>query len=446
MKKRRDVLVMGFALFAMFLGAGNIIFPPFLGAMSGSKWWLSGLGFLITGSGLPVLGVIAVAKAGGKATDISKRVSPNFALVINCIILTFIGPLFAIPRTAATTVELSIRPFMSDQIDPQTLMIVSSLIFFGICLFFILSSRSVMDRIGNYLTPVLMFFLLILIVLSIFKPLGQPGQPFDEAAESGFFHLGFSTGYQTMDALGSIVFGGTVALSILRKGYDKQETRSMLKGVGIIAGLGIMVVYLGFIWIGASGSSTLQQYSQRSVVTTEAVKLLAGGFGQVLLALIIFLACLTTAIGLLFTAGEYFSDLAKGKLSFKQVVVILTGISYLISILGVEGIINLSTPLLEIIYPLVIILIALNLIGDKIKYDECFRWGVIMAVPMGIVTAMRTISITKPTAEEILTHVPLGPQGFAFFVPAVCGCIAGWLYGYYKEQRTVKQRTARNMS
>ena len=433
--RTKDLFIIGFALFAMFLGAGNIIFPPFMGAVAGGKWTVAGLGFILTGTGLPMLGVIAVAKAGGTANDFSKRVSKTFAVALTTVILTFIGPLFAIPRTAATAVELSLVPFLPAELDPRTILVVGAIGFFLICLYFVLSPNNVIDRIGSYLTPLLLLFLATLIVISIVKPIGKPGPADMSRVDSSIFHYGFSTGYQTMDALASIVFGGTIAHTIWKKGYKGKQATHLMSGVALVAGIGTMLVYTGFTWIGASGSEQLQAYADRTTLTVASVDLLAGTFGQVLLALIIFLACLTTAIGLLLTAGEYFTDLFKGKITFRRMVLILVIISYLVSIMGVEGIINLSTPLLEIIYPVAIVLIVLNLVGDKIPYNEVFIGGVIGAIPFGVVQALKTIAVTQPTAEAILTHVPLGPQGFSFVLPSVLGCLIGWWVGHNRSDK-----------
>lgn len=435
--RTKDLLVVSFALFSMFLGAGNIIFPPYMGAMAGTDWSIASLGFVLTGTGLPMLGIIAVAKAGGSAEKFCARVSPIFATVLTTIILTFIGPLFAIPRTAATAVELAVLPFMPESVDAHTLLIVGALVFFSICLYFILSPNSVIDRLGAFLTPFLLIFLAIIIGIGIFKPIGQPIAPAPARMGTGVFHYGFSTGYQTMDALASIVFGGTIALTLAQKGYEGKAQESLMRKVASLAGLGTMAVYVGFAWIGASGSGQLQHIPDRTTLTVTAIKLLSGNFGQILLALIIFLACLTTAIGCLLTASDYFTQLFKNRFSYKTVAVSLTLISYLVSIMGVEGIINLSTPLLEIIYPVVIVLIALNLLGKQIiPYDEVFIGGVIAAIPFGVVQALKTITVTKPTAEEILTHVPLGPQGFSFLLPALVGCICGWIVGAQKAKKS----------
>lgn len=438
--RTRDLLVVSFALFSMFLGAGNIIFPPYMGAMAGTDWIIACLGFVLTGTGLPMLGIIAVAKAGGSAQKFCERVSPVFATVLTTIILTFIGPLFAIPRTAATAVELAVLPFMPDSLDPHTILVVGTLIFFLICLYFILSPNSVMDRLGAYLTPMLLLFLAIIIGIGIFKPLGQPSAPAPDRMTSGVFHYGFSTGYQTMDALASIVFGGTVAMTLRQKGYEGKTSESLMRKVATLAGLGTMIVYVGFAWIGASGSSFLQEIPDRTTLTVTAIKTLSGNFGQILLALIIFLACLTTAVGCLLTAGDYFTKLFKNRFSYQTTAITLTILSYLVSIMGVEGIINLSTPLLEIIYPVVIVLIGLNLLGKKlIPYDEVFIFGVVAALPFGLVQALKFITVTKPTAEEILVHVPLGPEGFAFLIPALLGCVVGWIVGRQRAKRAVNK-------
>lgn len=426
MQRTKDIFVVGFALFAMFLGAANIIFPPFMGAQAGSNWIWACLGFVLTGTGLPVLGVIALAKAGGSADDVSKRVSPRFAQIFNVILVIFIGPLFCVPRTAATTVELSVLPFLPETVSKQAVLLIGSAVFFGICLFFVLSPNSAIDKIGRYLTPLLLIFLLSLIVLAIVRPIATPVA----AVIDKPVHYGFTTGYQTMDAMAAIVFGGAIYSSLLTKGYTRTEAQRMMWPVALLCGLGTMTVYLGFAWIGASGSAALQAYSEKTVLTVQAIHLLAGTPGRIMLAAIIFLACCTTAIGLLMTAANVFLELKifKGRVSYRSMALALTAISYLVSIMGVEGIVMLAAPVLELMYPVVIVLIALNLMGVRIRYDYAFHGALIATLPAAILNILRLFLMTKPFADAWLVHFPLGDAGFGCFIPAIFGAFFGdWL-------------------
>lgn len=429
-KRTRDILVVGFALFAMFLGAANIIFPPFMGAMSGKYWYLACLGFVITGTGLPVLGIVAAAKAGGTVDGACGKVSPRFSKILNVLLVIFIGPLFAVPRTAATTVELTVVPFIPQDfpLHPKFILAAASLLFFSICLFFILNPSNAIDRIGTVLTPFLVVFLFTLIFLAIFAPIDRPVDPAPGLNRTKIFHFGFTTGYQTMDAIGAILFGGTIFKTLLSKGYSRREVRRMMWPVALVCGTGTFSVYLGFAWIGASGSSLLQGISEKTALTVQAVRALAGLPGQILLALIIFLACCTTAIGLIMAASDYFVLLFRRRFSYKTVALTLTVISYLISILGVEGIILLAAPVLELLYPVVIILIALNLLGDRVRYRSVYKAALLAAAPVAVLNVLRLFFFSKPFADAWLPYFPLGDAGFGCFIPAVLGAFFGdWL-------------------
>ncbi len=431
-KRRIDTIFAGLSLFAMFLGAGNIIFPPYMGAQSGDMWWLSSLGFVVTGTSLPLLGVLAVANVGGTADAISARVSHRFAHVFNTLILIFIGPLFAIPRTAATTIEMSILPYMP-QANPKWVLLVGSALFFIICLAFALSENSVIDTIGRYLTPILAGFMLFLIITAVFRPPGTPVPP--AVGLDNFFYNGFKTGYQTMDGMGSIVLGGTVALSLMQKGYQGAELKRSLRTVALIAGLGLGIVYIGFAYIGAAGSGVLQNIHQYPVLTVKAVQILAGQTGQVVLSLVIFFACLTTATGLIATLGTYFRELLKHRFSYRQVAIVVTLISFAISTLGVDSIVGLAEPILEVMYPVVIVLIILNLFGHRIHSNMAFKGAVYATIAISIIMFLSFVPLTSLFAKRVLFEIPLGEEGFPYLIPAAVGLIIGWFIEMFWARR-----------
>lgn len=434
-KYRHDIVLAGMALFAMFLGAANIIFPPFLGAAAGDQWVPAGLGFLLTGVGLPVLGIIATANAGGQALDLGKRVSPGFSILLNIMILIFIGPLFALPRTAATTIELAVVPFLPKSWNSNLVLPIGCAIFFLICLIFVLNPSDTLDKISKFFTPVLVVFLTTLILIAIFDPPGEPVTAVNSLQTKGAFPSGFSTGYQTMDALGAIVFCTTVYNSIHNKGWQREQIAKMLIPTSLIAGVGLFFVYGGFIWIGAAGSSQLQGIAEYSTVTVKAVELLAANVGNIMLAVIIAFACVTTGIGLLVTACDFFFHLFKEKVSYRVLLFLNIMIAYGIAILGVDKIIKLAEPCLAVIYPIVIILVILNLFNHKIKYNFVFTGSLIAACPFILLDLLTLFDGSKDLANTLLAYVPLSKQGFGSLLPAFLGAIIGSCVASYLDKK-----------
>ena len=431
-KRTRDVLVSGLMLFAMFLGAGNVIFPPYVGAQTGSNWGLTSIGFLITGAGLPLLGTLAVAKVGGNSNNLCNRAWPKLSKILNVIILLMVGPLFAIPRTAATTTEMSIMPFMPEGINYRLVFTIVSAAFFMITYLLTRSSSKGLDKLGSILSPLLIIFLFTTIVISIVKPIGTP---VPSAVTTDLFNYGVRSGYQTMDGIGSIVLGGAVAFYIMNKGYDQKQVMKIMPKSALIAGGLLGTVYLGYVWIGASGADQLIGFTDRTVLLSHASYLLAGNFGKILLALIIFFACLTTSAGLVITFSEYFAELTKNKISVKSWGIISILFSFFISLIGVEGIISLSVPVLEIIYPLVVVLILLNIFSDWIPSDRAFK-GALIGV--GIMLPLYMLLYIPPTADFAKTtieNLPLGYLGFAYIPFALLGFIIGLLTDKIKHRK-----------
>lgn len=159
MEKASDIIWVGLALFAMFFGAGNLIFPPYMGFVAGSGWAIALIGFLITGIEMPLMGIMASARAGGTVEHLAGRVGPLFDRVLSIVIILAIGPLLAIPRTAATTFEMGVRPNI-----PGASAAISCIIYFVITLFFTLNRKKVVDKIGKILTPFLLFTLALIIL------------------------------------------------------------------------------------------------------------------------------------------------------------------------------------------------------------------------------------------------------------------------------------------
>lgn len=433
LKKTKDIIVVGFALFAIFLGAGNLIFPPTLGLIAGKGWLFTMLGFMLTGVGLPVLGVIATAKSGGETTDVFKHLGDKAAGFLTFIILLAIGPLLAIPRTAAVTYEIGVKPVFN--VSP----VISAIIFFAIVLYFTLNAMSVVDKIGSILTPLLLVVLAILIIVGVTNPIGKPV----DTGNTQHFLRGFEEGYQTMDGLGSLVLATIIIQAVIQKGYTDQKQKFQLTVfAGIIAAIGLFLVYGGFIYLGATASGALSKDLSRADLLIALVNEILGSKGNVILGLAISLACLTTAVGLTATAGNFFSQVFHEKISYKGVVLMVCGFSAFSAINGVDTLINFAVPILTVLYPVTIVIITMTLFDGLIKHKSAYKGAslgaLIISLSQNILGAEDKINhilqkirlspffanitpekVNFDTPIAVIESLPLSSKGFAWIVPAI---------------------------
>lgn len=420
-KEHKDILILGIGLFAMFFGAGNLIFPPYLGMISGKSWLLSGIGFFITAIGMPLLGIIATAKSGGTIFDIGNKVSSSFSKIFASVIVLSIGPLLAIPRTGATTYELGIKPLF-----PNVSSITISIIFFGLTLYFVIKPSEVVDKIAKILTPLLLLTIFIIIFKGIVSPIGTP----KKIISSNIFYKGFSEGYQTMDALASLVFGGVILTSIIGKGYTntKQQVNLTIKS-GAIAALGLALVYGGLIYVGASSSSTFPDSINKTDLLIGITDTLLGNYGKIALAIVVSLACLTTAIGLTATVGSFFNKLSNGKIDYKIIVIFTCIFSGIFANIGVQTIVNISVPLLVAVYPIAIVLIIMNIFDDYMP-KAAYIGTVVGAMFVSLYDGLSAAQINISLWGNILKKMPLSSAGFGWIIPSLLGGIIAVVFSH----------------
>lgn len=422
-KRKKDILVSGLALFAIFFGAGNLIFPPYLGVSAGSGWFRTMLGFLLADPVIPILTVFITAFAGGRAIDIGKRVGSGFSKILTLAAIICIGPAFAIPRTAATTYEVGFAPFF-----PNLPIWALTFVFFAITLLLSFKESNVVNIIGKYITPALLFFLLVLIVKAIVSPIGTP---IENTKDGGFFVNGFYEGYQTLDAFASPLFTGIVVTDILRKGYGKasrKDRRSFIIWVGLVASIFLAIVYGGLTYLGASASKVFSADDSRVDILVNVVYMLLGNFGKLALSIAVTLACLTTAIGLTSSAGNFIEELSGGRIKYSVTVVVVTVISYLLSSLGVDAIINLAVPVLTVGYPIIIALVFYMSFEKKIPYNMAY----IFMVGGVLITALIETFGEKLgliSLVETIKTLPLAEFGFTWFVPSLVCFVIGYILG-----------------
>lgn len=426
-KKRKDIFIVGFALFAIFFGAGNLIFPPSLGVMSGKHWVLAAFGFLLTDPVLPILGVIATSKAGGKAEDLGKRVGLTFSRTLGAISILVVGPLFSIPRTAATTYEIAIQPNLS-----SIPLIVTSIIFFVLTYLLAVNQGNVIDRIGKYLTPVLLIILTIIIIVSIVNPIGPKAEP----EPNNYFLIGFEEGYQTMDALGASLMAGIVLTDLTFRGYkDRKEQEYMTNRAGLIAGALLFFIYGGLTYAGATGSSVFQPDMPRVELLLAVINEILGSAGAIAMSLVVSLACLTTSVGLTATTANYFNDISKGKIPYKLMVVAVVICSLFLSLLGVEGLINVAVPVLSTIYPVIIVLILMTLFDKYIPSGTTYTGAVLGAFIVSLTINLNQTFKILNGPMELIKKLPLYENGFPWIVPAIVLSILFTLYSKFKHKK-----------
>ena len=419
-KKLLDTIIIGFALFAIFFGAGNLIFPPYLGVTAGENWGIATLAFLISDPLLSIIAVMVVAALGGSALNVGRRVHPLFASALAAICVLLIGPIFAVPRTGASTHEIFVQSYF-----PEAPQWITSLVFFGIVLWITYKENSVMDAIGKYLTPILLLILFLIFVGAVL----QPNASFAATDRIGLFAQGFKEGYQTMDVLGAPLLAGVVMKDITRRGYlNKKDQFRMMFGVGIVAFILLALVYSTLAYSGASMSTVIDSTAQRAAMLTTIVKNLLGSWGQLAMGLAVCFACLTTAIGLTTTCGQYFEEVSKGKISYKKTILVTVAVEFIISLVGVDSLINLAVPVLTFIFPIMIALILFSAFDKYVPYDWTYLGAVIGAGIVGLVQGINTLSqlLGGNLLEDAVTWIgtfPLATYGLEWIVPTFAGAI-----------------------
>ena len=414
MYKTKDVLLTGFALFAMLFGAGNLIFPPMLGYETNSSWIPTMLAFTITGVGFPFLGILSVSIVGNGIKDFANRVSPTFSKIFAIISILAIGPMLAIPRTGATAYEIT---FLHNGMNNPIYKYIYLICYFGIVILFSLRANKVIERVGKILTPILLILLFLIIIKGVFfTNLSIKHDIYPHA-----FKRGFLEGYQTMDTIASIAYAGII-LAAIKSGRtltQKQEFSFLVKS-GLVAIVSLALIYGGFAFVGAKMHSVLDTQDKIELLV-KTTSYLLGGYGNLVLAICVAGACLTTAIGLVATVGEFFSSITSFK--YEKIVIFTVIISFLLSILGVESIINISIPILVFIYPVMISLILLNLFGKFVKNDYVYKGVVLFTGIIGLIESLEALGIKNYYTKSVLEILPFSDYGLTWLFPGIIGYI-----------------------
>ena len=403
-KEVRIIFVIGFSLFAMFFGAGNLIFPTFLGYNSGSYWPIAFLLYMAADGLLAMVSLYTVFCCGG-ITDFVKPLGKYLGTIILVCISLCIGPLVAIPRTGAITYDLGVKNFGFHN------LIITTAIFFIITYLICIKSEKIVDFIGRYLTPTLLVFLIIMIITGIISPVGkiQPGEDLQKVMYESFVN-----GFQTLDGLGAGLFNAVIINALIFYKIKKEREKKVILSSSIIAFICLSIVYGGLCFLGASSRLNVEGAKNGTVILLHFTNLLFGRSGILMLSVIVILACLTTSVALTGGVAEYLSELVP-KISYKIWVMIVCFASFVFSCLGIDAIIQLAVPLLFTLYPPIIILILTSVFRKRFSCDKAIKYAAILSLFIGLMTVLND----SFGVFEFIKLLPLSSLSFGYLIPSI---------------------------
>ena len=432
MKQR--ILVAG-TLFGMFFGAGNLIFPVHLGQLAGRNVIPAIIGFIITAVGIPILGVAAIGNTHSDGLQaLSSKVGKGYGYVFTCLLYLTIGPFFAIPRCATTSFTTGIAPMLGG-IAEKPALLVFSLVFFALVLFFSLRPANITVWIGKIINPVFLVFLAILVAAALLNPSAPVSAVEPEAAyQSGALFSGIIEGYGTMDAIAGLAFG-IVVIDIIRS-MGVQNDSAVAKDVlssGVLTGILMAVIYIATILMGAQSRGLFATSENGGIALAQISGHYLGAAGSIVLAITITFACLKTSIGLVTSCADAFARMFPKGFSYRTWAVIFTLFSFCVSNFGLSKLIEYSLPVLMFLYPPAITLILLALCGGLFKHDRAVYVSVtaftcaaalfdlIKTLPASLQAGMHLDGIIG-LARRIL---PFFDLNLGWFVPALVGLVLG---------------------
>ena len=422
-----NALIIGFAMFAVFFGAGNLVFPPLIGLMAGDSWQIAVAGLTVSAILFPIATIIAVDNMGGTLQGICRPVAAWFTKAYMVMWIVFILTC-GVPRQAGVGIEsglLSVFPALQGS---NGLRIGLLVLYFLVVLALTFRPSKIVDIVGKYLTPFLLVCLVVMIVLAFVQPLGEPVAPQVDTV----FSYSFLQGYQTGDVAVGIAIAGMFVASIKAKGYtDVAKRHAMTLKAAVIAFLGLLIVYGGLLYLGATGSGMFASTMDQTALLNGLVHALTGTTGNVVLGLGIFLACLTTTIGVGSTIANLTVDLSHGSISFKAMMIFVCVFGLLEACIGVQGIIRYTFWIFIAIYPVSIALMLLGVFAKFIPNHGSWKGAISMATLIGLFEGLmqlnksQIINLPLDSLVQLYQCIPFAADGFAWVVPSVIGFIIG---------------------
>lgn len=411
-RKRKTILFLGMALFAMFFGAGNLLLPAYLGLQTRTDWTTTFAGFSLTAILAPVLAIFAVAVSGNYFTDLGSRANVKLAYILSLINVLCIGPLIALPRAGASVYEVAIKPIIPDA-QPVWVCVL----FFGAVMGASFSLNRITGILGKIFAPILLFFLALLIVPGLF--MGSTVN-IDPTIIEDRFYVGFQEGYQTMDVLAGLIFAVLLIAGANRKSYThvKDKIEVVVKSA-ILAAVCMLLVYGGLFYLGAHAIVDTANTTRSSLLIYLATQYF-GSNGVYLISILMILACITTAIALTAGSANFFERLTKGKLGYIEGVISITLVSTLLAITGVDGIIEYAAALLNFIYPVTLVLIlSVLLFGRTIQNQKPYFITLMVTMVISLIRLLANWFPKEDFFDQLLNILPLARFNLEWVLPAI---------------------------
>lgn len=438
MKKKlsfKEYVYVASMLFGLFFGAGNLIFPIHMGQMAGANMWVSVLGFLVTGVGLPLLGVAALGISRSTGLfDLSSKAGKPYGLFFTCLLYLTIGPFFAIPRCATTSFTVGLEQILPNNGRERLYLFLFTLAFFAAALIFSLFPGKILTVVGKILNPCFLLFLGVLVAVSLISPSAAVSDvaPQGDYVSKPFF-TGFLDGYNTMDALAGLAFGIIVVRVI--SGLGVKEPGAIASNTvrsGIFSCLLMALIYVAVAVVGAQSRGIFETSENGGIAFAQIAQHYLGYAGLFVLAATVTLACLKTSVGLITSCAETFSGIFKKGPSYRVWAIIFSAVSFLFANLGLNSIITYSLPVLMFLYPLAIVLILLALFGKFFGHDRrVYAWTIgftlLPAVYDGFMTLNANVTIIDSTVIREITskYLPFSDLGLGWLCPAAVGFAIG---------------------
>ncbi len=432
-------------LFGLFFGAGNLIFPVHMGQEAGREYLKAVMGFIVTGVGLPLMGVAAL---GMSRTDglfeLSGKVNSFFSYFFTCALYLSIGPFFAIPRCATTSFTVGIETILPEGANISLILLLFSFLFFLSALLFSLYPSKILTWVGKILNPFFLIFLALLVVVALINPSisAEEVEAAESYASSPFFK-GFLEGYNTMDALASLAFGIIVVNVIKSLGIEKEgdiAKSTVLSGVLSCALMAI--IYFAMTLVGVQSRGLFSVSANGGIALAEIAEHYLGYGGYYILAITVTLACLKTSVGLITSCAQTFSSIFKKGPKYRTWVFIFTFFSFLISNVGLTKIIEISIPVLMFLYPYTIVLSILALCGkffhnDRVVYNTTIGLttiGCVYDFLASLPEVFQGNAIIK-SLIALLSHLPFSSLGLGWITPSLLGTAIGIIVHLSRRRR-----------
>lgn len=421
----KDIFVLGFAMFAIFFGAGNLIFPPSIGISTGEDvvWGIAGM--TLTGIIFPMLAMYAVVNMGTDFYDLSYHINSWWHQLFR-IIGIFIVLFGTIPRCGAVAAETGMRGIAPDLPDWANIVFLAA--FFALSYFFASNRSKVVDMIGTYATPILLIALLIIVAMVFVIPIGSP----TGSNVANAFSYSMLTAYNTGDIPTGLICAGVFLGSVKGKGYNTYKDQKYILVRSILVSLTILfVVYGGLCWLGACGTPYFTPDIDQTALLNGLVEMLAGRASLVVLGISVIFACFTTATGMIATASDWIIEWTKGKVPYQVVAFVVTFTIFLVAATGVSNVLVISGPLFTLIFPMSVVMTVLGVCKKLVPNDGAWKGAVYVATIISVYDAFNTarssglITVQTDALDSLITMIPLSEYGFDWLIPSIIGFVVG---------------------